>query len=382
MREFDVNRRLSPFFDDPRSFRALQAKTGALIFGLFALDLFLRTRHQESQLDLYAASGEELEIGQYLEQAGYVYTPCAGEGQTTSLFAEQVALEGNRLYLGRSSLCYTFSRGDIAPAVSSHEVKLYVAIGENVSPVQQLLQGNYSKLSTLRPASPIHIVYSACALNVISHQHAYSLFPLATVEMRMSLYLNASRIGNCQVLEANLKERGVKIVRAQDSGLLFPRSLDRTVFNKDASGPVGSALAIPGHGSKTPTRHGAQVPFQLGSRWLDDGHSWVVDLDMSWFEISSIRTDSRPGNSLQSVSCEGSLTSKPVRCSNFALLYDPRKGFHISCFLGKSLALRYPYVMSDLEWCEALCKRLRACQDIGYDWIWYVTSLSRRYSLG
>jgi hypothetical protein len=149
LREFDINRRLSPFFDDPRSFRALQAKTGALISGLFALDLFLRTGHKEIQLDLCAASGEELEIGQDLEQAGYVYTPCAGEGQTTSFFAEQVALEGNRPHLRWSSLCYKFCRRDIAPAVSSHEVKMFVAIGEDVSPVQQVLQGNYSKLSRL-----------------------------------------------------------------------------------------------------------------------------------------------------------------------------------------------------------------------------------------
>jgi hypothetical protein len=222
--------------------------------------------------------------------------------------------------------------------------------------------------------------HSHCLLSMCFERNqlstAYSLFPLATIEMRMSLYLNASRIRNSEVLEANLEKRGVKIVRAQDSELLLPRSLDRTIFNKDTSGPVGRALAIPGHGFKTPTRDGAQVPFQLGSRWLDDGHSWVVDLDISWFESFSIRADSRPGNPLRFEPCEGPLTLGPVRCSNFALLYDPRKGCRISFFLGKSRLLRHSYVMSDLEWHEALCHRLCACQYIGYECIWYVCALS------
>ncbi|KIJ42145.1 hypothetical protein M422DRAFT_171479, partial [Sphaerobolus stellatus SS14] len=52
-RAFNINDFLKRFLKDPRKFRSLQTRTGALISGSQALQLLGRTRWPDSDLDLY-----------------------------------------------------------------------------------------------------------------------------------------------------------------------------------------------------------------------------------------------------------------------------------------------------------------------------------------
>jgi hypothetical protein len=52
-RAFNIEKRLSRYFDDPKSFRKLQAETLTVISGSTALQFFQRNFYPESDLDLY-----------------------------------------------------------------------------------------------------------------------------------------------------------------------------------------------------------------------------------------------------------------------------------------------------------------------------------------
>ena len=69
-RTFDINRSLLRFFLDPISFRSMQARTGTLISGSFALQFFDRTFYPDSDLDLYLYDGKEQEVTVWMEQIG------------------------------------------------------------------------------------------------------------------------------------------------------------------------------------------------------------------------------------------------------------------------------------------------------------------------
>lgn len=74
-RVFDINRRLSHFFPDPISFRTLQALTGTLISGSFALQFFDRTFYPGSDLDIYVHRPWSKAVGLWLLQRGYEFRP-------------------------------------------------------------------------------------------------------------------------------------------------------------------------------------------------------------------------------------------------------------------------------------------------------------------
>ena len=71
-RAFDINRHLEHFFDDPFSFRVLQARTNAVVSGSNALQFFDRTHYPKSDLDLYVSGTQStLEVCQWLQKNGY-----------------------------------------------------------------------------------------------------------------------------------------------------------------------------------------------------------------------------------------------------------------------------------------------------------------------
>ena len=71
---FDVNHLLRRFFTDPISFRAMQARTGAIISGSFAVQFFDRVFFPNSDLDLYTPYDTALEVSNWLETNGYFFT--------------------------------------------------------------------------------------------------------------------------------------------------------------------------------------------------------------------------------------------------------------------------------------------------------------------
>ena len=74
-RAFNVNRLLTRFFREVLAFRTLQARTGTLISGSVALQLFDRDFYPSSDLDLYVHMRHRREIGRWLLQHGYHFVP-------------------------------------------------------------------------------------------------------------------------------------------------------------------------------------------------------------------------------------------------------------------------------------------------------------------
>lgn len=78
-RTFNINRFLARFFPDGTAFRSLQARTGTLVSGSFALQFFDRTSYPESDLDLYIPAKYDRQVVSWLVLHGYKFTPNAGQ---------------------------------------------------------------------------------------------------------------------------------------------------------------------------------------------------------------------------------------------------------------------------------------------------------------
>lgn len=72
---FAIEPHLAVFFPDPMAFRNLQARTGTLVSGEFALRYFDR-KPIPRRLDLYVHAHQRREVGRWLlRHAGYVFAP-------------------------------------------------------------------------------------------------------------------------------------------------------------------------------------------------------------------------------------------------------------------------------------------------------------------
>ncbi|KIJ47373.1 hypothetical protein M422DRAFT_163947 [Sphaerobolus stellatus SS14] len=71
---FNVNHRLKMFFNDPESFRRMQAETGTLVSGSFVLQTLTREYWLPSDLDLYIWPKEFETVRNWMKSAGYVET--------------------------------------------------------------------------------------------------------------------------------------------------------------------------------------------------------------------------------------------------------------------------------------------------------------------
>ena len=72
---FNINRHLARFFNNPIAFRSLQARTGTIISGSSALQFLDRTFYEGSDLDLYLHPETTKDVGDFLLQEGYRFTP-------------------------------------------------------------------------------------------------------------------------------------------------------------------------------------------------------------------------------------------------------------------------------------------------------------------
>jgi hypothetical protein len=117
---------------------------------------------------------------------------------------------------------------------------------------------------------------------------------------------------------------------------------------------VGEAIKI--HARDVATNRAARAPaFNIGSRWIDDRDSWVLDLDMTWPDSPSGRILGMLDPSNQS----NPLDFDIMRCNNFSLLCDPggKDCFFSYCRVGCN-SLKYRYLLSDIEWCSALSEKV------------------------
>lgn len=79
-RACDVNALLSRYFPDPLEFRSLQRRTGALVSGSTALQLFLRERYPESDLDVYVRKDDFEKVARWVLAQDYKFSPLQSQG--------------------------------------------------------------------------------------------------------------------------------------------------------------------------------------------------------------------------------------------------------------------------------------------------------------
>lgn len=72
---FNINRHLARFFNNPVAFRSIQARTGTIISGSSTLQFLDRIFYEGSDLDLYLHPKTTKDIGDFLLQEGYHFTP-------------------------------------------------------------------------------------------------------------------------------------------------------------------------------------------------------------------------------------------------------------------------------------------------------------------
>jgi hypothetical protein len=84
--------------------------------------------------------------------------------------------------------------------------------------------------------------------------------------------------------------------------------------------------------------------YAIGARWIDDEHSWVIDLP------------TLPGCPVSPTILSDSLHDDPVAASNWALLDNAQP--YITYRILASPSLHYSYVISDLEFYAHLREKL------------------------
>ena len=113
-RAFTIKSVLSPFFADCDSFREMQSRTGTLISGSAALQLFERTTYADADLDIYVEHRYALEVVQFLALCDYIFTPREGQEHTPEQTLEDMEelLDAGH-YLGQGiANVLDFSRND------------------------------------------------------------------------------------------------------------------------------------------------------------------------------------------------------------------------------------------------------------------------------
>ncbi|KAJ3011305.1 hypothetical protein NUW54_g2217 [Trametes sanguinea] len=150
---FDINATLSRFFDDPIGFRCIQARTGTLIAGSVALQFFDRTFYPSSDLDLYVYPQHRREVGLWLIQMGYHFSPSRGQDRNFGVsVVKSIPNSGLPYCMPGVSAIYTFHHNSLLECL---KVQIIVA---QYTPMEVIL-GFHSSESRF---SPCNIALHVC----------------------------------------------------------------------------------------------------------------------------------------------------------------------------------------------------------------------------
>ncbi|KZT06562.1 uncharacterized protein LAESUDRAFT_700451 [Laetiporus sulphureus 93-53] len=231
-RAYDINHHLLRFFDEPTKFRSLQARTGTLISGSFALQFFDRTVYPESDLDLYVHLPRRKEVGHWLLAEGYSFAPNTKQDPDfdNAVDDERILVRDGIYTMRGVAAVFTFTK---KVRDTETECKVQLVIGSN-SPMEIILS-----------------FHSTCVMNVISYEKAYSLYPRATFKERRSL-----------VCATDGPKQEPAIEKYSARGWQMLRKLSRK------------------------ERRSTNCSFRGGSRWIADHDSWVIELDLAGVDLS------------------------------------------------------------------------------------------------
>ncbi|KIP08840.1 hypothetical protein PHLGIDRAFT_12311 [Phlebiopsis gigantea 11061_1 CR5-6] len=267
-RTFNINAHLGRYFSDPLAFRALQAATGTLISGSSALQFLDRTFYPEADLDLYCFYDARAEVGLWLMRQGYRFAPNSRQDPSFRVAVAQARVPGTDVAAGpysrmkAVSAVYTFVKRVESLDGPSTRLKVQIIVAYN------------------NPMEAIFHFHSTAVLNVISYSHAYALYPRATFLDRVSLSLLPRSVLD-DAVEAKYSQRGWRFLHA-----LPPPPLPDVV--NPATGRVlmrYTRLSECEHCAHCVRRRAEERSitraFPAGPRWIGDGHSWVVPLDVA-----------------------------------------------------------------------------------------------------
>lgn len=171
-RSYNITNHLSHFFDNPSSFRNIQATTGAVISGSNAIQFLDRCFYDGSDLDIFVDQFHALKVAKWLiKSEGYLYKPFRGQDVDIGI-----------------SLMFTEIERDVINGclLQSDEYR-----GSGVSAIFEFLKEGDKKVQLITTAvSPIHCILSfhtTCVMNFITFEGACSLYPNATFNNRETI---------------------------------------------------------------------------------------------------------------------------------------------------------------------------------------------------
>ncbi|KAF5338107.1 hypothetical protein D9758_015365 [Tetrapyrgos nigripes] len=164
--------------------RVLQYEYGILIGGSTALQFFDLSSYPDSDLDLYVNRSKVKPLLLFIDEAGYTFQPTRKQSSasTRSLTEALAALERS-LEAGREP----WDVDD--PSLDDLELAGYIASG--IDGIFNFVNKGGEKIQVITtPGNPVSVIlkyHSTCVQNLITHSHAYSLFPRTTFENRMTV---------------------------------------------------------------------------------------------------------------------------------------------------------------------------------------------------
>ncbi|KIM24572.1 hypothetical protein M408DRAFT_26867 [Serendipita vermifera MAFF 305830] len=236
---YNIEKHFSHFFDDPMSFRILQARTGAIVSGSNALQFFEGLYYPDSDLDLYVPCRHAYDVAAWLRRNDYIFTVtdkqrASMQGKTLDTVLEQISRRRISIYHERPPT------GDDEYGYSAIEdVFNFVRKSNHSRKIQMIIVDPRST-----PIAAVLHFHSTLVMNFIAWDRAYSLFPSATFIHRSCLtFGDAAKEPRLPIIYHKYGERGFKI-------------------------------------SAEPflTRDLAQL-FKWGVRRIDDKWSWKIKLD-------------------------------------------------------------------------------------------------------
>ncbi|KAI0788936.1 hypothetical protein BC629DRAFT_1266338, partial [Irpex lacteus] len=179
-RRFQINRSLMYYFDCPNSFRLLQAQTGAVIAGSFALNFFTLDFSTRPDLDVYVSFEAGESVGTWLERNGYQFSPSGSRYHSTN-HGGQVAAPPHPAH-------FIHAIRNVGSFIPDN---FYVHGVMGVFEFIREVEGSVRRVQLVAVRrSPIETILrfdSTCALNFITFEKAYCLYPAATLGRRFNL---------------------------------------------------------------------------------------------------------------------------------------------------------------------------------------------------
>ena len=311
-RAFDIDRALRRFFDDPLAFRSLQAQTGTLISGSFALQFFARTFYCNSDLDLYCNYGDREEVGLWLLDEGYAFVPSPRQDPEFAVAVDQARTVMNTSLYARLrgvSAIYTFTKE--SESVPGDILKVQIIVAHR-SPMEIILNFHSSQsclytLSYWCIKLTVLTVLVAVVMNVIAYDRAYCLYPRATFEARLSLYLKTVEPRDVQVIE-KYRARGWDFVH------------DWPTLNPSTTMPYDPTI----------------VPMQ--PRWIGDKHTWSIPLALTGVTLPAPYSTVSPA-----------LETDPCFCTSWAIAERRRTRLAGWVHFGMLRGMRVDYQVVDAD---------------------------------